>query len=124
MTDERVALIDLIEKRADNDLVRDILSFVAERLMEAERCAPGRRTACVIRRATCSATAIVSEPGIPVQGGSTSSFQGYAKAATSHPSSSHGARYPRFGFEVDQAATPGSRTRGSSLTGAMLSRLI
>jgi putative transposase len=36
MTDERMALIDLIEKSADSDLVREMLSFAAERLMEAE----------------------------------------------------------------------------------------
>jgi putative transposase len=36
MTDERMALIDLIEKCADSDLVREMLSFAAERLMEAE----------------------------------------------------------------------------------------
>ena len=36
MTDERMALIELIEKDADSDLVREMLSFAAERLMEAE----------------------------------------------------------------------------------------
>ena len=36
MTDDRVALIELIEKDADTDLVREMLSFAAERLMEAE----------------------------------------------------------------------------------------
>src|SRR3984885_8893742 len=36
MTDERMALIELIEKDADTDLVREMLSFAAERLMEAE----------------------------------------------------------------------------------------
>jgi putative transposase len=36
MTDDRVALLELIEKRADADLVREMLSFAAERLMEAE----------------------------------------------------------------------------------------
>lgn len=36
MTDDRMALIDLIEKGADADLVRELLSFAAERLMEAE----------------------------------------------------------------------------------------
>ena len=36
MTDDRMALIELIEKGADNDLVREMLSFAAERLMEAE----------------------------------------------------------------------------------------
>jgi putative transposase len=36
MTDDRMALLELIEKRADADLVREMLSFAAERLMEAE----------------------------------------------------------------------------------------
>ncbi len=36
MTDDRMALIELIEKDADSDLVREMLSFAAERLMEAE----------------------------------------------------------------------------------------
>src|SRR3954466_4117394 len=36
MTDDRMVLIDLIEKSADTDLVREMLSFAAERLMEAE----------------------------------------------------------------------------------------
>src|SRR6201989_635810 len=36
MTDERMALIELIEQGADRDLVREMLSFAAERLMEAE----------------------------------------------------------------------------------------
>ena len=36
MTDDRMALLELIEKRADADLVREMLGFAAERLMEAE----------------------------------------------------------------------------------------
>src|SRR3954465_15857830 len=36
MDDDRMVLIDLIEKSADTDLVREMLSFAAERLMEAE----------------------------------------------------------------------------------------
>jgi putative transposase len=36
MTDERMALIELIEKGADNDLVRELLAFAAERMMELE----------------------------------------------------------------------------------------
>ena len=36
MTDDRVALIELIEKTGDTGFVRDLLAFAAERLMEAE----------------------------------------------------------------------------------------
>ena len=36
MTDDRMALIELVEKRADGDLVREMLAFAAERIMEAE----------------------------------------------------------------------------------------
>lgn len=36
MTDERLALFDLVEKGADADLVRDMLAFAADRIMEAE----------------------------------------------------------------------------------------
>ena len=36
MTDERMALIDLIEKQADTDLVREMLAFAADRIMELE----------------------------------------------------------------------------------------
>jgi hypothetical protein len=43
MTDERMALIELIENDADTDLVREMLSFAAERLMEARRAADGSR---------------------------------------------------------------------------------
>ena len=36
MTDERMALLELVEKYADADLVREMLAFAAERIMEAE----------------------------------------------------------------------------------------
>jgi putative transposase len=36
MTDDRMALLELVEKSADSDLVRAMLAFAAERLMEAE----------------------------------------------------------------------------------------
>ena len=36
MTEERMALLELIEKEADGDLVREMLAFAAERLMEME----------------------------------------------------------------------------------------
>ena len=36
MTDDRMALIELVEKQADGDLVREMLAFAAGRIMEAE----------------------------------------------------------------------------------------
>lgn len=36
MTDDRMALIELIEKQADTDLVREMLAFAAERIMELD----------------------------------------------------------------------------------------
>jgi putative transposase len=36
MTDDRMALLELVEKGADADLVREMLAFAAERIMEAE----------------------------------------------------------------------------------------
>jgi transposase-like protein len=36
MTDDRMALLELVEKAAGSDLVREMLAFAAERLMEME----------------------------------------------------------------------------------------
>ena len=36
MTDERMALVELIEKGVDADLIRDMLAFAAERLLHLE----------------------------------------------------------------------------------------
>lgn len=36
MTDDRMALIELVEKQAEGELVREMLAFAAERIMEAE----------------------------------------------------------------------------------------
>jgi len=36
MTDDRMALIELIEQGADSDLVREMLAFAAERMMDLE----------------------------------------------------------------------------------------
>ena len=50
MTDERMALLELVEESADVDLVREMLAFAAERIMDAEvelltGAAKGARTA-------------------------------------------------------------------------------
>jgi transposase-like protein len=34
MTDDRMALVELIEQGADSDLVREMLAFAAERMMD------------------------------------------------------------------------------------------
>ncbi len=36
MTEDRMTLMELVEKSADEDLVRDMLAYDAERLMEVE----------------------------------------------------------------------------------------
>ena len=37
MTDDRVALVELIEQGADSDLVREIRAFAAERMQVLDR---------------------------------------------------------------------------------------
>ncbi len=91
MTDDRMALIELIEKSADNDLVRAMLSFAAEQLMEAEvesrtGAAPGAR----------DPGRLVQRNGYRERGwdteraGSTSRSPNYAVAATFRRSWSQG----------------------------------
>lgn len=36
MTDDRMALIELVEQQADGDLVQEMLAFAAERILEAK----------------------------------------------------------------------------------------
>ena len=36
MTDDRMTLIEFVEKQADADMVREMLAFAADRIMEAE----------------------------------------------------------------------------------------
>jgi hypothetical protein len=36
MTDAKMALLELVEQEADADLVREMLAFAAERMMEME----------------------------------------------------------------------------------------
>lgn len=51
MTDERLALFDLIDQRAEGNLVREMLAFAAERLMALEvNAATGTAAARVARR--------------------------------------------------------------------------
>ena len=36
MSDDRMAQLELVEKQADRDLVREMLDFAAERIMDVE----------------------------------------------------------------------------------------
>lgn len=71
MTNKRMALIELAEKQADSDLVRDMLAYAADRITEVEvglRTGAGRARAR--RCARSSATAAGNGTGTPVRGGS------------------------------------------------------
>src|SRR3954467_15600752 len=95
MTDDRMVLIGLIEKSADTDLVREMLSFAAERLMEAEvEARTARRTVPATLHGRCSATAIASGFGTRAPAGLSLRSPSCAKAVTFPLSWSRGARPP------------------------------
>ena len=63
MTTDRMALLELIEKRADGDLVRELLGYAAERLMAVAvegLCGAGHGERGSARLAPTGATAIAS----------------------------------------------------------------
>src|SRR3954466_67138 len=93
MTNDRMALLDLIEKSADADLVRAMLAFAAERLMDLEvetlTGAPaGVRSPERLNRET----AIASGPGTHGQAGSIWLSRNSGRAPTFRPSWSHAAQ--------------------------------
>ena len=70
MTEERMALIELVEKQADGDLLREMLAFAAERIMEAEvEARTGATKGAARRRGRFSATATEAGTGTPGRGG-------------------------------------------------------
>ena len=93
MTDDRMALIELIEKGAGGDLVRELLAFAAERRMELE--VEARTGAPADARSPDRLTtgmAIGSERGRRAQAGLTSPSPSCARAPTSRPFWSRAAR--------------------------------
>jgi hypothetical protein len=61
MTDDRMALIELIEQGADGDLVREMLAFAAERMMDLEiEAKTGAPSGSAARSASTTATATAS----------------------------------------------------------------
>jgi hypothetical protein len=92
MTDDRMVLIELIEKGADNDLVRELLAFAADRMMELEVEARTGAPAGA-RSADCLTTgmAIAREPGRHGRDGSTWRSRSSERAPTCPRSWSRGA---------------------------------
>ena len=83
MTDDRMALIELVEKQADVDLVREMLAFAAERIMEVEveartGAAKGSRSP---RCARFSGTDTAIGLGTPAPAGSRWSFRSCGREA-------------------------------------------
>lgn len=50
MTDEKMALLALLEQASDGDFVREMLAFAAERMMEVEARTGGLLGACSAQR--------------------------------------------------------------------------
>src|SRR5215213_5901243 len=93
MTDERMALIELIEKGADADLVRELLAFAADRMMELEVEAKTGVPAGARSPDRQTHRNGYRERGWDTRAGRIDlAIPSSARAPTSHPSSSPGAR--------------------------------
>ena len=84
MTEDMMALRGLMEKSADGDLLREMIGFAAQRLMELEVTAEtGRRSARRARSGRRSATATASATGRPGRGRWSCGSRSCGRAATS-----------------------------------------
>ena len=93
MTDDRIALRELLKKGSDASLLREMIGFAAQRLMELE--AEGllrRRPRRAQPRGPTSATATGSGTGRPGRGLSSCASRSCGRGPTSRPSWSRGGR--------------------------------
>ena len=94
MTNLTIALSELAEKGADIDVLRQMVQFMAQRLMELDvegRCGAGYDEKSP-ERLNRAATATASEPGTRAPAASISRSPSCARAATSRSSWNPGAR--------------------------------
>src|SRR6188472_3320433 len=92
MTDDKIALRELLEKGSDATLLREMIGFAAQRLMELETdtlcgAGHGERSESRINHRTATATAI----GRPGPARSNCASRSCAMAATSRASSNRAA---------------------------------
>ena len=64
MTDDSIALRELLEKSADADLLREMIGFAAERLMELKVQGPDRRRLWRAHRGAAGAPQRLPRPGL------------------------------------------------------------
>ncbi len=87
MTDDSIALCELLEKSADADLLREMIGFAAERLMELEvQGLTGAGTGSARRTGWRSATATATGSGRPAPARSSCASPSSGRAATSRAS--------------------------------------
>jgi hypothetical protein len=113
MTDDSIALRALLEKSADADLLREMIGFAAERLMELEvQGLPAPAMASARRIGSCSATAIATGSGRPAPVPSSCASPSSGGAATSQASSSMTwVRQPTLFRRLDEAVPLGEGGR-------------
>jgi hypothetical protein len=91
MTDDSIALRELLEKSADADLLREMIGFAAERLMELEvQGLTGARYGARSPDRLAQRNATGSGTGRPAPGRSSCASPSSARAATSRASWNRG----------------------------------
>jgi len=116
MAKASIALSELVEKGAKDDIVRELLGHVAERLMEFEieqRCGAEYASAAPIAATAATAIATVYGKRAPVR--STFAFRSCAKAAIFQPCSSLGER-PRRRWSPSCKKRPSKASRRAPST--------